>query len=127
MAKKKKTKLEKQKDEFLSFYDRTELILRETDINARVLSDETRDKIIDNMVDVIMDSWDRGCFRDVVRCGWKGYDQISDLDLIAEHIQYVEDVYEDISECEQLTFDIKADCELFINNAIDKAIGLKDA
>lgn len=124
MAKKKKTKLEKQKDEFLSFYDRTELILRETDINARVLSDNTRDKMIDNMVDVIMDSWDRHCFRDVVRCGWKGYDQTSDLDLIAEHIQYVEDVYEDISECEQLTFDIKADCELFISKAIDKAIGL---
>jgi hypothetical protein len=121
---KRKTKLEKQKDEFLSFYNRTELILRETDINARVLSNDTREKIIDSKVDTIMDSWDRSWLRDIVRCGWKGYDETSDLNLIAEHIQYVEDVYEDISECEQLTFDIKADCELYITEAIDKAIGL---
>ena len=121
---KRKTKLEKQKDEFLSFYDRLDLILKETDINAKVLSDITREKIVDNMVDIVMDSWDRSCFRDIIACGWKGYDQQSDYELISEHIQMVDDVYEDISECEQLTFDIKADCELYINNAIDKAIGL---
>ena len=126
MAKKKKNKLEKEKDEFLSFYTRIELVLRETDLNARVLSDRTREKIVDNMVDIVMDSWDRSCFRDIIACGWKGYDEQSDYELISEHIQMIEDVYEDITECEQVTFDIKADCELFINNAIDKAIGLKD-
>lgn len=115
------------KEEFLSFVDKLSLILTETNsLKTRFLKDETREELIDDVVTADMESFDNSCFKDVLTYGFSGYGNESDLDLVKHHIDMVWDCYDDITEMPDTTYDVKNECQAYIDSAIEKALGLKE-
>jgi len=105
----------------MDFAIKLSLILTETNNEkGRVLSDALRDEIIEHHVEQDMDSMDRDCFRDLLRYGFTGYNESSDMELIDQLMNYHVD--EDLTDLESK---VKGECELYVANAIENAIGLK--